>query len=346
MTQQKHSEVAPALRDPPDCQMCKGSGEIRGMTNHLGPDDYEFDDMCPACWGTGSADPADAVNALGYWNHMGKTVVHRSDVLRLFKARAALASVHPVPAPSAICGHGNGNPNNCPECRPEWFPGEPSHWPATNNPPLPRASTANSQDAGATSLSQTAEAVSREPIEEPQVCSPGRASSEVREQDEHEESRRRQMTQKTMRETFEKDVCVSMVNGALRLGRNSFGNYTDDAVADHWETWQTAWEAASAPPLVASPLVDETERSIQGVQPPLQSPSVEHFRRIGWTMSEDEPFYTRMVDCKTKEAMEQGERYALAQRFDTPVFVPIYTKEQLDAADAEAALVLRGIRVE
>jgi hypothetical protein len=99
--------------------------------------------------------------------------------------------------------------------------------------------------------------------------------------------------------------------------------------------------------LPPEPLGHETERC--GSEPATAatpSPSVEHFRRIGWTMSEDDPYYTRMVDNQTKEAMEQGERYALSQRFDTPVFVAIYTQDELDAADKRAREFAKGIIVE
>ena len=35
------------------CSTCNGSGEARGRTYHLGPDDHEIDVECPACFGLG-----------------------------------------------------------------------------------------------------------------------------------------------------------------------------------------------------------------------------------------------------------------------------------------------------
>lgn len=35
------------------CPNCKGSGDVQGMTQHLGPDDYEVTVTCPECKGTG-----------------------------------------------------------------------------------------------------------------------------------------------------------------------------------------------------------------------------------------------------------------------------------------------------
>lgn len=39
----------------PECPACKGSGEVREWTTHLGPDDYSFDAECPKCGGTGTS---------------------------------------------------------------------------------------------------------------------------------------------------------------------------------------------------------------------------------------------------------------------------------------------------
>lgn len=93
------TEALPPLPEH-DCQGCNGSGTIRAMTSHLGPDDHEFDQCCPACQGTGSADLRDAINALGYWTHktdVERIVVERSAVLRIITARAALAQRQQVP---------------------------------------------------------------------------------------------------------------------------------------------------------------------------------------------------------------------------------------------------------
>lgn len=95
---EREGEAAPAPVVPADdteCPRCEGSGEVRGMTSHLGPDDYEFVDSCPACAGTGSADLKDAINALPYIEHRGdvlRIVVERRSVLKLIEARAALAA--------------------------------------------------------------------------------------------------------------------------------------------------------------------------------------------------------------------------------------------------------------
>jgi hypothetical protein len=91
-----HQSAAPsadAVRA--ECRKCNGSGTISTMTSHLGPDDYEFEESCPSCCGTGSADLRDAVNALGYWKlkmDVERVVVARSDVLRILDAHAALAA--------------------------------------------------------------------------------------------------------------------------------------------------------------------------------------------------------------------------------------------------------------
>lgn len=81
---------------------CKGSGEVLCTTSHLGPDDYNFSDSCPACNGTGSADVRDAIHALGWWRlktDIERVVISRSEVIRILDARAALS--HPVPAAAA-----------------------------------------------------------------------------------------------------------------------------------------------------------------------------------------------------------------------------------------------------
>jgi hypothetical protein len=81
------------------CGCCDGSGTVVAVTGHLGPDDYEYEAQCEACWGTGSSDIRDAINALSYQPHSvtpGRQMVHRSDVLRIITARAALTSPAPV----------------------------------------------------------------------------------------------------------------------------------------------------------------------------------------------------------------------------------------------------------
>jgi hypothetical protein len=76
------------------CSKCHGEGTVRSMTTGHGPDDYEFDEQCPACNGTGSGDIRDAINALGFWNRadIQKTLVERDAVLRIIEARAILAA--------------------------------------------------------------------------------------------------------------------------------------------------------------------------------------------------------------------------------------------------------------
>lgn len=77
------------------CGCCDGSGSFIAVTGHLGPDDYEYEDECTACWGTGSSDIRDAINALSYQPHSvtpARQMVFRGDVLRIIEARAALAA--------------------------------------------------------------------------------------------------------------------------------------------------------------------------------------------------------------------------------------------------------------
>lgn len=48
------SEAAKRAADSASvCSTCNGSGEARGRTYHLGPDDHEIDVECPACFGLG-----------------------------------------------------------------------------------------------------------------------------------------------------------------------------------------------------------------------------------------------------------------------------------------------------
>jgi hypothetical protein len=78
-----------------NCPGCDGAGTVRAVTYGHGPDDYEYDAECTACGGTGSADLADAINALPYQQHTVKphtAMVSRAAVLEIIKARAALAA--------------------------------------------------------------------------------------------------------------------------------------------------------------------------------------------------------------------------------------------------------------
>lgn len=49
------------------------------------------------------------------------------------------------------------------------------------------------------------------------------------------------------RELFEADVIESKIGGG-NLAQDKPGSYSDPTVADHWETWQTAWQARAAQP--------------------------------------------------------------------------------------------------
>ena len=73
------------------CATCNGSGTIRALTSHLGPDDYEYDEQCPACAGCGSANLKDAIESLPYSQHRvrGVAVIERTAVLRLVEAHLA-----------------------------------------------------------------------------------------------------------------------------------------------------------------------------------------------------------------------------------------------------------------
>ena len=95
------TSLPPQGAEPDACRRCNGEGTVRSHTTHLGPDDYDFDEQCPQCAGTGSADLKDAINALGFWTHktdIQRTLIERSAVLRILEARAALAA-SPAPAP-------------------------------------------------------------------------------------------------------------------------------------------------------------------------------------------------------------------------------------------------------
>jgi hypothetical protein len=84
---------APTAVEPRDetlCGHCDGSGTVLAVTGHLGPDDYEYEAQCEACWGTGSSDLQDAINALAYQPNSvtpGRQMVHRAEVLRIIAAR-------------------------------------------------------------------------------------------------------------------------------------------------------------------------------------------------------------------------------------------------------------------
>jgi hypothetical protein len=48
-----------AVHEPKaECSRCRGSGEVKAMTQEHGPDDYEFDAECPDCKGVGVVDRA------------------------------------------------------------------------------------------------------------------------------------------------------------------------------------------------------------------------------------------------------------------------------------------------
>jgi len=91
-----------------DCPACEGSGIVRLTTSHLGPDDYDYDDMCEACAGSGSANPKTAIESLPYSLHSarGFAVIKRAAVLRIVDAHLArLKLTAPPPsAPAAPAG--------------------------------------------------------------------------------------------------------------------------------------------------------------------------------------------------------------------------------------------------
>lgn len=87
-------------RDEELCADCEGSGTVRAMTSHLGPDDYEYDEQCPACAGCGSANLKDAIESLPYSLHRvrGCHVIERAAVLRIVEAHMARLKTpnHPI----------------------------------------------------------------------------------------------------------------------------------------------------------------------------------------------------------------------------------------------------------
>jgi hypothetical protein len=80
-----HEAEAPT-RWPAVCRHCNGSGTVTAVTGHLGPDDYEYDESCATCGGTGSADIRDAVRSLAFVRHAGyppQEMISRAAVLHL-----------------------------------------------------------------------------------------------------------------------------------------------------------------------------------------------------------------------------------------------------------------------
>lgn len=58
-----------------------------------------------------------------------------------------------------------------------------------------------------------------------------------------------------MREAFEEDAMLSFRPGTS-ISRDACGEYEDSTVADHWETWQTAWaEAVKSAPVASAPVL-------------------------------------------------------------------------------------------
>jgi hypothetical protein len=83
----------------PVCPACNGEGSVQAMTSHLGPDDYEYDESCIACNGTGSPDLKDALEGVGFIRHPqfpARTYISREAVMKIVEARAALATPAPV----------------------------------------------------------------------------------------------------------------------------------------------------------------------------------------------------------------------------------------------------------
>mgnify|MGYP001619541186 CR=1 FL=1 len=74
------------------CPACDGSGTIRAMTSHLGPDDYEYDEQCAACNGSGLPDLKDALATVGgiYNPHRPSDFyISQKEVLRIVEAHVA-----------------------------------------------------------------------------------------------------------------------------------------------------------------------------------------------------------------------------------------------------------------
>lgn len=90
-----------------DCPTCGGGGLVRLMTSHLGPDDYEYDEQCPDCAGSGSADPKTAVESLPYSLHRvrGCQVIDRAAVLRILEAHLARLKTPNVGGEARLAAH-------------------------------------------------------------------------------------------------------------------------------------------------------------------------------------------------------------------------------------------------
>lgn len=91
-------DATPGALRPSDglCATCGGSGAIRGMTSHLGPDDYEYDEQCQDCAGCGSSNLKDAIESLPYSQHRvrGVAVIERAAVLRIVELHLARLKTH------------------------------------------------------------------------------------------------------------------------------------------------------------------------------------------------------------------------------------------------------------
>ena len=48
----------------------------------------------------------------------------------------------------------------------------------------------------------------------------------------------------TMREKFEEDVARNFRVSENMFDKDNYGNYVAEYINEHWQTWQTAWEAA------------------------------------------------------------------------------------------------------
>lgn len=87
-------EAASGGPSEPHCPHCAGSGTVRAMTAHLGPDDYEYDEDCAVCVGSGAAELKEVIESLGYFERQlfpgaaPTQYVRRSEVLKVIAARA------------------------------------------------------------------------------------------------------------------------------------------------------------------------------------------------------------------------------------------------------------------
>jgi hypothetical protein len=86
---------------------------------------------------------------------------------------------------------------------------------------------------------------------------------------------------------------------------------------------------------------DSVERCGSVPQAPLPS-----LKRVGWVMSAQAPYYRSFIHDDIKICMESYGDPIAAGKFDTPVFVQLYTHGELDAARERAVKLAANLRVE